>query len=272
MVRIGLGPLLRALTVLALVALMGMLVAPSALAAAPRHFHKTSPANDATGRSSAPTLRWGASAGAKSYRYCIDRSDNSRCNTTWVSTHAKRSARLNGLKRGATYYWQVKAVNSHASVTADRGRWFSFKVSATAPKLPTPHAGHWTVSLPATGGSGAAGSIDITGADFAVASDHSAVSSFGFDYTYSGVSLGGSCSGAGSSTESARSPITKDQFSTPAETGPWTGAGSATFRGTFTTTTEAHGSATFEVFIEGPNCEFSGSVSTGKVTWSAKAS
>ncbi len=271
-VGIGLGPL-RRVTLVVLVVLAGFLLVPAALAATPQALHKTSPANGATHRPTALSLKWGTSAHATGYRYCVDRSNNSRCDKRWVPTHTTRSARLTGLKRGTTYYWQVKAVTAHGSVTADHGKWFSFKVSAAASKLPTPRAGHWTISLPATGGSGTAGSIDITGADFTVAADHSAVVSFGFAYTYSGPASPptGSCMGAGSSFESARSPISRDHFSTPGETGSWTGSGSATFDGTFKTASSAHGSATFQVFISGPSCMFSSQVSTGTVSWTASA-
>jgi len=271
-VGIGLGPL-RRVTLVVLVFLAGLIIVPAALAATPQAFHKTSPANGATHRPTALSLKWGVSARATGYRYCIDRSNNSRCDKSWVSSHDTRSVRLSGLKRGATYYWQVKAVGAHGSTTADHGKWFSFKVSATAPKLPTPRAGHWTIKLPATGGGGAPGSIEITGAGFVVSSDHTAVVSFGFTYDYDGPANppGGSCSGVGSSYESARSPISNDQFSTPGQTGAWTGAGSATFSGTFKTASSAHGTATFSVFISNPSCEFSGMVNTGTASWTASA-
>jgi hypothetical protein len=63
----------------------------------------------------------------------------------------------------------------------------------------------------------------------------------------------------------------KGQFSTPGETGSWTGPGSATFHGTFSSPTKARGTATFQVFISGPYCEFSGSVNSATVSWTATA-
>ncbi|HQX82546.1 MAG TPA: M36 family metallopeptidase, partial [Vicinamibacterales bacterium] len=51
--------------------------------AAPGAFSHTSPANSATGQSTSPTLSWGTGAGAASYEYCIDTTDDSAC-TTWV--------------------------------------------------------------------------------------------------------------------------------------------------------------------------------------------
>ena len=161
----------------------------------------------------------------------------------------------------------MKAFTAHRTVAADNGKWFAFTVSAAKPQ-----AGTWVATgLTGAGGSGAGGSITITRIFFTVAVDQATVSTFGFDYDYSGVGAPPSynCSGSATSSEEKPSPITHGQFSTPSETGPWTGAGSGTFRGTFDSAAKAHGSAQLAAFISGPGCMFSGSSQTGTFSWTA---
>lgn len=238
-------------------------------AVAAGRFGKSAPANGASNRPSALTLRWGASRYASRYRYCLDTSGNSRCNSRWVSTYTRRWAAVTGLKAGKMYYWQVQAVNAHGKVNANGGKWFRFKVGASA----VPQAGTWSANVSASG-SGAPGSISVTKLYFTVAPDHASVTSFGFVYSYSGPGKPPfySCSGSGSSYEHATSPITGAQFQTPPATGAWTGAGSATFQGTFASATSAHGSAQFSVFIGDAGCTFTGTVNTGTVSWTASPS
>lgn len=72
-------------------------------------FAKTSPANNATGQSVTPTLAWGTSAGAASYEYCYDTTNDNAC-SAWVSVGAQTSVALSGLLGNTTYYWHVRAV------------------------------------------------------------------------------------------------------------------------------------------------------------------
>lgn len=95
----------------------------------PGPLSKTTPANGATGVSVNTPLMWGASVGATSYQYCIDRTHNSACDTGWV-TASGTAATLTGLTPGAVYSWQVRAVNGLGNTPADGGTWFTF---TTAP-------------------------------------------------------------------------------------------------------------------------------------------
>ena len=70
-------------------------------------------------------MSWNASEGAASYQYCFN-SDQLTCN--WIDA-AGTTAALGGLTRGATYYWQVRAVNPSGQTLADGGGWWSFTVT-----------------------------------------------------------------------------------------------------------------------------------------------
>jgi subtilisin-like proprotein convertase family protein len=85
----------------------------------PGAFGKTSPTSGATGQSLTPTVSWAASAGATSYEYCYDSSDDDAC-ANWVNAGANTSAMLSGLSPGVAYYWQVRA-NSVAGATYANG-------------------------------------------------------------------------------------------------------------------------------------------------------
>ena len=77
----------------------------------PAAFAKTSPANGAINQTASPTLSWAASAGAASYEYCYDTSNDSAC-SGWINNGISTSKALSGLSAGVTYYWQVRAVNA----------------------------------------------------------------------------------------------------------------------------------------------------------------
>ena len=95
---------------------------------APGAFNKTSPANGATRiRANTVNLQWNASSNVVSYQYCIDTSNNNTCNTAWVNVGAATSARPTGLAGGTTYYWQVQAINSVGTTSANGGTWWNFR-------------------------------------------------------------------------------------------------------------------------------------------------
>lgn len=99
----------------------------------PGAFQKTAPANGAINQPANTQLTWGASANAASYAYCIDTSNNSACNTSWISTGSSTSVQPVGLVNALTYYWQVRAINLAGPVEADGGTWFSFTAKVDPP-------------------------------------------------------------------------------------------------------------------------------------------
>ncbi len=97
--------------------------------AAPIDFAKLGPTNGITGQGTTPYLVWGASSGAVSYEYCVNASsNNTTCDSAWISTGSTPSATPTGLTPGASYYWQARAVNPQGTTVADGGLWWSFTV------------------------------------------------------------------------------------------------------------------------------------------------
>ena len=86
---------------------------------APGTFGHSSPSNGATGQTLSPTLTWSASAGAASYEYCYDTSNNSACNASWIPVGSATSVGLSGLTGGTPYYWQVRAINAAGTTYAE---------------------------------------------------------------------------------------------------------------------------------------------------------
>ncbi|MEJ2350135.1 MAG: multiheme c-type cytochrome [Anaerolineales bacterium] len=84
----------------------------------PGAFSKVSPENGVTDQPNSLTLDWSDSAGASSYEYCYDTTDDDAC-TTWISTGTASSADLNGLSNDTTYYWQVRAINNQGTTYAN---------------------------------------------------------------------------------------------------------------------------------------------------------
>jgi hypothetical protein len=93
---------------------------------------KASPANAATGVATNPTLSWGVSNVTASYEYCYDTSNDGACDPGWISAGANTSVALTGLKKGTTYYWQVRAVNASETAYADSSTWWSFSTGVSA--------------------------------------------------------------------------------------------------------------------------------------------
>jgi len=238
-------------------------------APAPGAFGKASPANGATGQPVPTSLSWGASSNAASYEYCIDTTNNNACDSSWVSTSATTNASLNSLTPGATYYWQVHAINAKGTTDADGGSWSSFTVSG-------PTAGYWE----ATGLSGpigdGLGSVTVASIFFNVQADQATVSSFGFAYSYHYL-LYPYCSGndGRSWLEAPPSSIVGGQFSDPSGViqvwGEQTGSradGTGHFSGTFDSPTAAHGTAELSTTIR---CDSTHSVNVdmGPFSWTA---
>jgi Zn-dependent metalloprotease len=85
---------------------------------APAAFNKTAPANGATNQSSSLTLNWGASAGATSYQFCYDTTNDNAC-ANWINNGMATSKALSGLSLKTTYYWHVRALNSGGTTYAN---------------------------------------------------------------------------------------------------------------------------------------------------------
>ena len=114
---------------------------------------KSSPANGATNVDTSVTLSWNAYTGTdlNRYRYCIDKTNNSDCDSSggWTAVWSGRSVSLTGLEAGVTYYWQVQAVlDDETKIDANGGSWWSFSTrTVTAP-------GIFTKTLPPNGATG----------------------------------------------------------------------------------------------------------------------
>ena len=97
----------------------------------PAAFSKLAPVDGAAGVSPDPTLSWGLSAGADSYAYCYDMSNDNYCENYWDSQTAATSVNLTGLAPG-TYYWHVRAGNDFGVTYSDGDVWWQFTVGGAA--------------------------------------------------------------------------------------------------------------------------------------------
>jgi hypothetical protein len=149
---------------------------------------------------------------------------------------------------------------------------FSAALPATSAKI-VPKSGLWHVKVTkGASGNGTGGTFTVYNVSFGISANHAQVTHFGFAYDYSGpvkIPYVGPCSGTSTSAAAKSSRIKRLKFSTPGATS-WSGGGSATYNGVFTTARKAHGTARFSVFITGPGCQFSGTSSTGTATWTAR--
>jgi hypothetical protein len=122
-----------------------------------------SPANQATGVATNPTLSWNASTGATSYGLQV--STNSSFSPTVVNQTGitSTSRAISGLLNGTTYYWRVNATNAGGtSAWSDPVRSFTTVVAAppiptlslplnqTSPTVPRPITFSWNPSTGAT--------------------------------------------------------------------------------------------------------------------------
>ena len=92
----------------------------------PGAFAKSSPKNAAKNQPTSVALAWGASTNASSYEFCVDTTNNSTCDGTWVGTGTSRTGTASGLARNTNYYWQVRAVNGAGTTLANSGTWWRF--------------------------------------------------------------------------------------------------------------------------------------------------
>jgi hypothetical protein len=116
---------------------------------------KSSPANGATNVDTSVTLSWNAYTGTdlNRYRYCIDTTNNSECDSSggWTAVWSGRSVNITGLQPNTRYYWQVQAVlNDETKVDANGGTWWSFTTKGSTNIPP----GAFSKTLPADGATG----------------------------------------------------------------------------------------------------------------------
>ena len=125
----------------------------------PNSFVKTAPGTP-TITTASVVLGWNAAVGATSYEYCIALSA-ATC-TTWNSTGTATLHTVTDLVHGATYYWQVRAINVDGTTQANSGTPWQFTVvyppttfaktapRNNAPKQKTSLALSWATSTYAT--------------------------------------------------------------------------------------------------------------------------
>src|SRR4029079_14081786 len=94
-------------------------VTVSNTSALPAFPSKSSPGNGSTGQHHVPKLQWGTASGATSYEYCVDTSNNSVCDTGWISVGTKTNVFVGGLNSATAYFWQVRAVNNAGTKEAN---------------------------------------------------------------------------------------------------------------------------------------------------------
>lgn len=92
---------------------------------APGAFGKLSPASGTSNVKKHVTLSWQASDGATEYWVCleVDATPDGSCSTFSAGPFTGTSVRFNGLARGSTYEWQVRADNVEGSTVATGAAW-----------------------------------------------------------------------------------------------------------------------------------------------------
>jgi hypothetical protein len=96
--------------------------------APPGSFNKIAPESSPIQNPTSMTFSWEAGAGASSFEWCVDTLDNDVCDDQWRPTSL--NAATLSLANGATYYWQVRAMNAGGTTEADAGIWWSFRTYA----------------------------------------------------------------------------------------------------------------------------------------------
>lgn len=87
----------------------------------PGAFAKLGPANTVNNRPLTMTLSWAASAGARSYEYCLATSA-ATC-TNWKNVGTARSVIVRNLRGKTTYYWNVRSRSAAGSKPANGSVW-----------------------------------------------------------------------------------------------------------------------------------------------------
>ena len=77
----------------------------------PAGFSKIQPVNNSIGALPSLILSWESSAGATSYQYCLDTTNDNTC-SAWTDAPLNTQAIPSGLNYVTTYYWQVRACNT----------------------------------------------------------------------------------------------------------------------------------------------------------------
>ncbi len=95
---------------------------------APAAFTKFAPANTAIDQPASLTLDWLDAPNATSYDYCLETPANGTC-STWTAGLTRSQVTVTGLTPGASYEWQVRAVNSGGSTEADSTTLWSFSTA-----------------------------------------------------------------------------------------------------------------------------------------------
>jgi hypothetical protein len=102
--------------------------------APPGAFGKTSPANYAVEQPLNLTLSWGASTGTGIiYEYCIGTTPCTSA-SAWIPAGTSLSVSPSSLQYETTYYWQIRAVNTTATIYANSGFSWSFSTPIAPPQ------------------------------------------------------------------------------------------------------------------------------------------
>ena len=112
----------------------------------PGAFAKAAPAAGSTGQPLIPALSWTASAGAWSYDYCLDTTNDNACSTSWTNVATATSAVLPRLNPGTTYYWQVRANTNGGSTYANGSSTLFVNFTTLAALPPVVITGAGTIS------------------------------------------------------------------------------------------------------------------------------
>jgi hypothetical protein len=116
-------------------------------------------------------MTWATSAGATSYEYCFDVTDDSVC-SPWINTGISSNAVVTGLLPDTTYYWQVRASNGGGTTLADGGAWWNFKTEPASVPVTLTSVGAqdgWVLETSESGNRG--GTLDAKSTTFNVGDD-----------------------------------------------------------------------------------------------------